>query len=87
MHREQKRLYTVHTVDIGRASIEIYSHNNGISIIPNTQSNWEALKTITKEDIQNVFTIVDEEDEAPAETSYKKYLYIVRKKARSRSKK
>lgn len=83
MYGEQERLYRKEIVLIKNIEVETYVHNNGIIIVPNTEDNCKAMKTIEIPDIQKLYTILDHEKEEPATTNYKKALYILKKKSRS----
>ncbi|KAI5192732.1 hypothetical protein NEMIN01_2177 [Nematocida minor] len=81
MYGDQERLYTKETIVVKNVQIETYVHNNGIIIVPNTESNCANVKTLEISDIQKMYTILDEKEEKPATTSYKKSLYILKKRA------
>lgn len=83
MYGEQERLYKKEHISIKDAKIEVYIHNNGIIIVPNTESNCKAMENMELSDIQKAYTILDKKEEEPATSSYRKYLYIFKKKGHS----
>ncbi|EIJ89587.1 hypothetical protein NEPAR06_1207 [Nematocida parisii] len=81
-------LFNKETITIENVKIETFTHNNGIIIIPNTESNCKAVNLITTKSIQSIYTILEEREEDPAITTYTKYLYLLKRRtAASRYKK